>query len=430
MSNFGLSTAFGIASAVVLEMTFVPAFRSRLRAGGAAPVATAAGDRFLNGLARMLQDHPARTIIAFAVVIALAAGGIAQITTGRSSRAYIPHGTARDQLNRISEFFPGTMTFTVLFDGKPGMAKDPEVLDAMYRLQRRLEQDPAIARTSSVADLVEYVNRVFDPQAEKGIPQDRRLVAQLVFLSQSPAYERFVDRSFARAVVWAYLRTEDTRAIARLLSTVNDFAAHNSLGDKARIRAAGGTGPLMFALNEHATKSKLLNILVVLFAIYVISSLVLRTPLGGLFVVTPLVVTTVVNLGALGWSRTPLDMVTASSLAASVGIGADYAIYLLYRMREERARIPGDREALQAALRTSGRAVIFVAIAISAGFLPLALSSYPAFRLSGTLTPLAMLVSCATAITLMPALVCLIRPAFVYGRRAHDGHELASELRA
>ncbi len=60
------------------------------------------------------------------------------------------------------------------------------------------------------------------------------------------------------------------------------------------------------------------------------------------------------------------------------------------------------------------RAVIFVALAISAGFGVCLISDFYAFRTLGLFVPLTMLISCVTALTLLPALVLLLRPGFVF----------------
>ena len=91
-------------------------------------------------------------------------------------------------------------------------------------------------------------------------------------------------------------------------------------------------------------------------------------------------------------------------------------LYFLYRLRAERALRTSDDEALAAALHTSGRAVLFVAASIGAGFSVMGFSSYLGPRLFGTLMPLAMAVSCLAALSIMPVLVLRTRPAFVFGR--------------
>src|SRR5205823_12715138 len=98
------------------------------------------------------------------------------------------------------------------------------------------------------------------------------------------------------------------------------------------------------------------------------------------FVVSPIALTVVMLCGVLGWSGIRLDMGSASIIAMAAGIGADYAIYFLYRLREERARLASDTAAVAAALHTSGRAVLFVAASIGAGFAVMGFSGYLGLR--------------------------------------------------
>jgi predicted RND superfamily exporter protein len=164
----------------------------------------------------------------------------------------------------------------------------------------------------------------------------------------------------------------------------------------------------------------MLNMLVVLGVIYAISSLVFGSPLAGLFVVSPIVLTVAMLFGILGWTGIRLDMGSATIIAMAAGIGADYAIYFLYRLREERQRLATDEAAFGAALHTSGRAVLFVATSIGAGFAVMALSRFPGMRLFGVLMPIAMLAACLASLSIMPVLVRRTRPSFVFGEPETD----------
>jgi hypothetical protein len=170
--------------------------------------------------------------------------------------------------------------------------------------------------------------------------------------------------------------------------------------------------------------------LVVLAAIYVVSSIMLRSATGGLYVVSPIVATIAILFGLLGWTGIRLDMGSASVIAMAAGIGADYAIYFLYRLREERARLGSDAAAFGEALHTSGRAVLFVAASIGAGFAVIAFSPYLGLWLFGTLMPLAMAISCLAALSIMPVMVLRMRPAFVFAgaRAAEDAAPAASAV--
>jgi uncharacterized protein len=131
-------------------------------------------------------------------------------------------------------------------------------------------------------------------------------------------------------------------------------------------------------------------------------------------VISPIVVTMIVLFGGLGWTGVRLDMGSASVIAMAAGVGADYAIYFLYRLREEHRRLGDDVRAVGAAMQTSGRAVLFVASSIGAGFACMAWSPYLGMKLFGTLMPAAMVISCLAALSIMPVLVLRLRPRFIY----------------
>ena len=217
------------------------------------------------------------------------------------------------------------------------------------------------------------------------------------------------------------LRSDDSSQVGPLVRRAQDWVVQNPPPDGVRVLIAGGVAPTILAVNEHTTHSKILNMVLVLLSIYAVSSIVLRSPLGGIYVVTPIVVTIALLFGVLGWSGLRLDMGSASLMAMAAGIGADYGIYFLYRLREERAHAASDADALHAALETSGRAVIFVAASIGAGFAALGLfSDFFGLRLFGTLMPIAMLISCVAALSVMPVLVLRTRPAFLLGAQPDD----------
>ncbi|MDC4226939.1 MAG: MMPL family transporter [Candidatus Manganitrophus sp.] len=80
-------------------------------------------------------------------------------------------------------------------------------------------------------------------------------------------------------------------------------------------------------------------------------------------------------------------------------------------------------EAIRTTLQTSGKAIIFVAIAVSAGYGLLAFTGFY-LHMEGILVPLAMLTSSLGALTILPALVIIFKPKFVF-----DGREVPLALK-
>ena len=416
---FGLSCAYGIGSAGLLEMTFIPALRALLPAPRLKPSTDGPTARLLDGLERAIVDHGGRAVlIGTAIAFALSLAGALRVRTYGPTLEYLAQGgVPRTHLAKIQEHFPGTTTMTILYEGKPGDAKSIALLEHMDGLRGELEKNPLVVKTTSLVDLVKMLHKTFNADAPVpySLPHDQELVAQLIFLGDSPAFERFTDRTQAKALLVAYLASDDSALVGPLVRDVQAWVAAHPPPDGVKVLVAGGSGPTVLAVNEHTTKSKMLNLLLVLATIWAVSSLMMRSPLGGLYVITPIVATLFALFGLMGWAGVRLDMGSATSLAMAAGVGADYAIYFLYRLREERARASSDREALHVALRTSGRAVIFVAASIAAGFGVMGLSRFFGLRLFGSIMPAAMVISCLAALSIMPVLVMRTRPRFIFG---------------
>jgi predicted RND superfamily exporter protein len=298
--------------------------------------------------------------------------------------------------------------------------KSVGVLKHMAALQAELERQPVVLRTSSLADIVKMLHKTFASDAPDPyrIPDDQELVSQLMFLGDSPAFERFTNREQQQSVVSAYLKDDDSAVVGPLVRGIEQWVKKNPPPAGVQVLIAGGAGPTVLAVNEHTTYGKLVNMVVVLLAIYAVSSTIMRSATGGLYVVCPIIVTVIELFGILGWTGIKFDMGSSSVIAMAAGIGADYAIYFLYRLREERRRASSDAAAFSIALKTSGRAVLFVAASIAAGFAVMAWSPYLGMWLFGTLMPLAMVLSCLAALSIMPVLVLRTRPRFIYGEPA------------
>jgi predicted RND superfamily exporter protein len=106
-------------------------------------------------------------------------------------------------------------------------------------------------------------------------------------------------------------------------------------------------------------------------------------------------------------------MATAAITAMGVSIGADFAIYLIYRMREERRTGGGLVESVEQALLTAGHAVCFVSSAIVAGYLTLLGAGFRTWTHVGVLTSLMITASALATLTVLPAIVVIIRPRFL-----------------
>ena len=426
--TFGLFTAIGILSALAIELTFIPALRAMLAPPGARQVAreaeTGVWDRIAGVLARVVIVRPRTVLAASLAFLALAAAGSALVHVNNSLRSFFLASTeVRQQDSRLNARLAGNNVLTIIVRGQDEDAiKSPAVLRAMEATQRFLEREPAVGKTISLVDFIRQIDRAMntdtDPATPRPLPDSQELVAQyllLYSLSGGPSdFDAYVDSGYRNAVVTAYLREENSQYLGDLNQRLHAFlATAYPPGIEVLV---GGNVMSPVALNEILVGNKLLNIAQIALAVFVVSSILFRSVLGGALVLVPLVLAVAGNFGLMGWAGIPLQVATATVSAMAVGIGADYAIYMLYRLRAE-AAADGPEAAMERTFRSAGKAVMFVATAIAGGYAVVMLSyGFLIHFWLGLLISVAMLVSAAAALTTLPALAMLVRPAFLFGR--------------
>ncbi len=129
-----------------------------------------------------------------------------------------------------------------------------------------------------------------------------------------------------------------------------------------------------------------------------------------LIAIAPNLLSIGVVLGVMGWLNIPLDMMTITIAAVSIGIAVDNTIHYIHRFRHE---IKADQNYLKTVHRCHGSigyAMYYTSITIIIGFSILALSSFIPSIYFGLLTGLAMLIALVAALTLLPQLLVVFKP--------------------
>ena len=159
------------------------------------------------------------------------------------------------------------------------------------------------------------------------------------------------------------------------------------------------------------------NLLQISILVVIITSILLRSITGGFLVLLPLATAALVNMGLMGGTGIMLSMGTAAISAMAVGIGADYAVYFLFRVNKEFQRHDDLREATAAALLTSGKAIAYVASAVAGGYLCLTFSLFKVHVLLGVLVALTMVTSSLATVAFLPAVILRVQPKFLTRRK-------------
>ena len=117
-----------------------------------------------------------------------------------------------------------------------------------------------------------------------------------------------------------------------------------------------------------------------------------------------------VLFGFMGWTGIPLDMMTITIAAISVGIAVDNTIHYLYRYKKEFAIDHDYIQAMHRSHESIGYAMVYTSAAIMLGFLVLVLSAFVPTIYFGLLTVLTMLMATIADLLLLPKLILLVKP--------------------
>ena len=117
-----------------------------------------------------------------------------------------------------------------------------------------------------------------------------------------------------------------------------------------------------------------------------------------------------VLFGFMGWSGIPLDMMTITIAAISVGIAVDNTIHYLYRYKIEFVKDHNYIEAMHRSHESVGYAMIYTSAAIMLGFFVLVLSAFVPTIYFGLLTVLTMLMATIADLMLLPKLILMAKP--------------------
>ncbi len=423
---FGIFAGVGILSVLVIEMTFIPALRAVLPAPGEKEARMEREERFwdriTNFYANTLVGPNRNKIFMIAgVLIALALAGMTQLRIESALKKYfdpdLPLLVADKKLN---ERMAGTNNIYLLIEGdKPDAIKDPAVLKAIDELQVYLTTRPNIGKVMSIAEFIKRMNQSMNadnPEFFK-IPDKQETIAEYLLLysmSGEPGdFDPYVDYDYRLANMVVFTHSDSTADMHVLWGEIQAFVK-DKFPPNIKVNI-GGSVAQSAAITDVIVKDKILNVLQIASVVLLATAFVFRSLIAGVLVVTPLLLSVLVNMGLMGWLGMRLNVPTALTSALAIGIGADYAIYMLFRLREEVAKGTELELAVHKVLNTAGKACLFVASAVAGGYAVQAGSrGYYPHTWTAILIGTAMLVSVTAALTVMPALVLKFRPSFIF----------------
>tara|TARA_B100001057_G_scaffold405579_1_gene418596 strand:- start:1908 stop:4385 length:2478 start_codon:yes stop_codon:yes gene_type:complete len=157
-------------------------------------------------------------------------------------------------------------------------------------------------------------------------------------------------------------------------------------------------------------KSQILTLGIVMFGIFLMFFILFRNIIISFIGIVPNFIAAFFILGIIGFLNIPLDMMTITIAAITIGIAVDNSIHYIYRFREEFEKIKNYNQTLDRCHNTVGVAILNTSITIAFGFSILVLSNFIPTIYFGVFTGIAMLLAMLSVLTLLPKLITTLKP--------------------
>jgi uncharacterized protein len=185
---------------------------------------------------------------------------------------------------------------------------------------------------------------------------------------------------------------------------------HTNLGLKKDEYKLTGVLILFNNLLQSLFKSQILTLGIVMLGIFLMFFILFRNVILSFIGVVPNFIAAFFILGIIGLLGIPLDMMTITIAAITIGIAVDNSIHYIYRFKEEFKKINDYNKTLDRCHSTVGIAILNTSITIVFGFSILVLSNFIPTIYFGVFTGIAMLLAMISVLTLLPKLILTLKP--------------------
>ncbi len=292
-------------------------------------------------------------------------------------------------------------------DEKYWFTKDK--INKIDKVHKYLETIPAVGKVLSFSSIVEVATALNDGKAlgtlEMGV-----LYSKIPETIKKEIVDPYISIKDSEARI--NLRVKDSLPELRRNDLINkiNYDLKNKLGFEKDEFKLAGVLILFNNLLQSLFKSQILTLGFVMIGIIAMFIILFRNVRLSLIGVVPNFIAAFFILGIIGILNIPLDMMTITIAAITIGIAVDNSIHYIYRFKEEFKRIGNYEKTVNYCHSTVGIAIVNTSITIVFGFSILVFSNFIPTIYFGIFTGIAMLLAMMLVLTLLPALLIKFKP--------------------
>ena len=283
------------------------------------------------------------------------------------------------------------------------------MLDRVEKIHDYLESLPEVGKVQSISTLI----KVFT-QLDKGRKPDDYDLALIRKLMPDNVKDSLVNPYLSPDAnqIHINMRLIESDPTLRRSQLIEKIRTHLVEELKFAPETIHFTGMVVLYNNmlQSLYRSQILTIGVVFVSIMFMFMILFRSVSLAVIGIIPNLLAAGTVLSLMGWMGIPLDMMTITIAAITVGIAVDDTIHYIHRFQTEFATDQDYLATMNRCHGSIGKAMYYTSVTITLGFSILALSEFMPTIYFGLLTGAAMVVALIGALTLLPLLIVVFRP--------------------
>ena len=428
--DFGFMMTFGLIISFIITFSLLPTLISLL-ISDKINLKEDKGSSLINFFSKISVYNQNTIFGTTLIIIILSIFGISKLEVENSFINYFDKKTEIYKgMKLIDEKLGGTTPLEVILrfpkadDEKPEEEEDDwededENSDKYWFTKDKIEK---IKKVHNYLDSLEPIGKVLSFSSIIDVATQLNNGKELGSLEMGVLYTKIPD-NIKKEIVDPYISIKDSEAriSLRIKDSLDDlrrndllkqinFDLKNKLDLKKDEFKLGGVLILFNNLLQSLFKSQILTLGFVMLGIFFMFLVLFRNLKLSIIGVVPNFIAAFFILGLIGLLGIPLDMMTITIAAITIGIAVDNSIHYIYRFKEEFSKIKNYNKTLKLCHSTVGKAILNTSITIVFGFSILIMSNFIPTIYFGVFTGIAMLLAMISVLTLLPALLLKIKP--------------------
>ena len=433
--DFGWMMTLGLIVSVVITFTLIPALLNTFSNNEDSINQKEAKSNITNALSNFTKNNTFIIFSSALIVIALSVFGISKLKVENSFINYFDKKTEIYKgMKLIDDKLGGTTTLDVILKfpiKEVKIEKDDEFaewdednqndktdpakywftrnkIDKILKIHDYLDSIPEIGKVMSFGSIIRVAEDLTGNKLET--------------LETGVLYSK-IPKEIKKEIISPYISVKDSEAriSVRIKDSTKNLKRNDliqKISDELNTKVGlerneyklAGVVILFNNLLQSLFKSQILTLGVVMLGISLMFLILFRNIIISFIGVVPNFIAAFFILGIIGLLSIPLDMMTITIAAITIGIAVDNSIHYIYRFKEEFSKIKDYSETLKRCHSTVGVAILNTSITIVFGFSILVFSKFIPTIYFGVFTGIAMLLAMISVLTLLPTLILAIKP--------------------